>query len=198
MRLLLRSISRLAALCLCAILALAGLALAIFAIGGDGAISLPALARNLHLPGMLDAVGDRLRQLEVAARPIAWLTLLAGAAAVLVGLALLGGLLLRRRERLLVLEQSARGRLAARRKPLAQVAASLAGTARGVTHAKVQLRPGRSGHGGRLTMSASRSMAASDAEVVERASAAIAPLAGPFALRTRVRAHAGTGKRRVA
>jgi len=198
MALALRALSRLAALCLCAALALSGLALAIFAIGGDGTISLPALARDLRMPDLFDAVGERLRRLELGERPVAWLTLLVGAAAILAGLALLAGVLLRRRERLFVLEQSEQGRLAARRQTLAQLVAALAEQAQGVTRAKVRLRPRHRGHGGRLTVSASRSMSASDAEAVDRTTQAIAPLTEPFALRTRVRAHAGTGPRRVA
>jgi hypothetical protein len=198
MGLLLRSLSRLAALCLCGALAIAGLALGIFAIGGDGTVSLPALARDLHLPGLLDAVGERLRRLELGERRVAWPTLLGGAAAIVLGLTLLIGALLPRRERLFILEQSEQSRLAARRQPLAQLVATLAQQARGVTQAKVRLRPRRRGLGGRLMISASRSMTASDAEAVESTTQAIAPVTEPFALRTQVRARAGTGHRRVA
>lgn len=197
MRLLLRSLSRLVAVCLCAGLALAGLALAVFSIGGDGTISLPALARDLHLPGLVDAAGDQLRRLESGDRPIAWLPLLCGAAAAVGGLALLAGVLLRRRERLFVLEQSDEGRLAARRKPLARLLVALAEQSRGVTQATARLHPRHRRPGGRLTISASRSMTTTDADAVARTSRAIAPVADAFALRTRVHARAGTGSGRL-
>jgi hypothetical protein len=197
MSLLLRFLSRLFAVCLCAALALVGLALAVFATRAHGTISLPALAHDVRLPGLLDTIGAWLHRLEHGKRPIAWLTLAAGAGAVLIGLALLAGALLRRRERLFVLEDGDRSRLAARRKPLTQLLEALAGQTRGVTQASARLRARRRGHGGRLTISAARSASAGDADTVALTTAAVASIAGPFDLRTRVHARAGTGSRRV-
>lgn len=194
---LLRSLARLVALCLVAALALAGLALAIFSIRAHGTLSLPALAREVQLPGLSEAVGERLRRLEVEDRGVAWLTAAAGATAVGLGMLLLVGALARRREVLALLEENEHGRLAARRRPLAQAVGSLAEQVRGVTRARVDLDLHRRGHGGRADISATRSITATDAEVVERTSAAVAPLVRPFGLRTRVRARVGQRGSRV-
>ena len=198
MVLLLRSLARIVALLLLAALALAGLALAIFSIGGDGAISLPALARDLHLPGLFEVVGERLRRLAVTDRPVAWRTAAAGAGAIVLAVLLLAGAFARRRQRLVTLEENEHGRLGARRRPLSQVIATLAQQVHGVTRARVAVRPHWRGHGGRLTISAARSMTANDAQTVELTSQAVAPVAEPFGLRTHVRARVGKGRARLA
>jgi len=199
MVLLFRAIARLITFALMLTLAALGVAVAVFSIQSDEqALSLPALARHLQLPDLRRIVGDYLVSLE-ADGPTAWISVGAGAAVVAAGLLLLVGALAPRRERLLVLEQQEGGdRLAARRRPLTQIAGALAEQERGVTQAKARLRPGRWGRGGRLGLTAFHPRNRQPAEIQTQAAAAIAPLANAFALRARVRTRLGErGKARV-
>jgi hypothetical protein len=197
MVLILRAIGRLIALLLLLALALLGLATAIFSIQGDArALSLPTLARHFQLPQLRELVDDFLSHLE-AGGPAAWVSVGAGAAAIGLGLLLLVGALAPRRERLLVLEQNGDARLAARRRPLVQIAGALVEQVRGVTDQRSRLRPRRVGRGGRLSVAAYHSRAYSSPEIEQRASTAVAPLADAFSLKLRVRARRGEGKARV-
>jgi len=194
----LRLLVRLAAFLLFLALAAAGLATAVFAFGSDdNMVSLPALARYLHLPELSDVVGDYLDALE-ADGPVAWWSVLAAVGAILFGLLLLAGAVVPRRERLVIFdEDERRGRLAARRRPLSQLAAALAEQQRGVTDASASVRAKRGGHGGRLRVRAWRARYAR-AEAVEQATAqALAPLAEAAGLRTRVQSLRGEGRKRV-
>ena len=192
----LRALARLVTLVLLAALAAAGAATAIFAIGGDdNAVSIPALARYFHLPELRETIGDFLSRLE-ADGPIAWWSVAGGAIAVAFGILLLVGVLMPRRERVVVLEDDESGRLAARRRPLSRAAEALAEQQRGVTEARARVRPRRRGRGGRLRVAASRTRVA-DAEAVNQAMAeALAPLA-EAGLQTRVRSKLGRGQARV-
>jgi len=197
MVLVLRAIDRLIALLLLLALALLGLATAIFSIqGGTRALSLPTLACHFHLPQLREVVEDFLSHLE-ADGPVAWVSVGGGAAAVVLGTLLLIGALTPRRERLAVLEQSGRARLAARRRPLAQIAGALVEQVRGVTDERTRVRPRRAGRGGRLKVSAYHSRTFPSAEIEQRASAAVRPLADAFSLELRVRARQGEGKTSV-
>ncbi len=197
MVLLLRTLARLVTFLLLAALALAGLALAIFSIGGgDGAVSLPELARYVRLPELREEAGNYLTQLEDAGSAAAY-SALAGAAALLAGVLLLAGALAPRRERLVLLEQSENGRLTARRRTLSQVAEALAEQARGVTEAKARVRTSRWNGGGRVTVLATRPRSSSAETTEEKAARNLAPLAQDFGLKPRVRSKLGTGKRRV-
>ena len=91
-----------------------------------------------------------------ASGPIALVAALSGLGAVLLGLLLMAGVLVSRRERLVTLAEGQRGSLAARRRPLAQAATALVEQVRGVTEARVRMRPRRTG-GGRLAVRASQS-----------------------------------------
>lgn len=197
MVLILRALDRLIAFLLLLALALLGLATAIFSIQGDTrALSLPTLARHLHLPQLQEVVGDFLSHLE-ASGPVAWISVGGGAAAIALGMLLLVGALAPRRERLVVLDENGETRLAARRRPLAQIAGALVEQARGVTDERIRVRPRRGGRGGRLTVAAYHSRSFSSPEIEQRASAAVAPLADAFSLKLRVRARQGEGKARV-
>ncbi|MBV8710798.1 MAG: hypothetical protein JOY56_03430, partial [Solirubrobacterales bacterium] len=103
-------------------LAAAGLLLAIFCIGtGTHGPSLGGLAKLLSLPSVRDAVGDWLARVE---RPgsVAVIAAVCGLGAIALGLLLIAGVLIPRRERLVQLTQTEHGRVAARRRPLAQMA----------------------------------------------------------------------------
>jgi hypothetical protein len=197
MVLILRAIDRLIALLLLLALALLGLATAIFSIQGDTrALSLPTLARHFHLPQLRELVDDFLSHLE-AGGPVAWISVGGGAAAIALGILLLIGALTPRRERLVVLEQNGKARLAARRRPLAQIAGGLVEQVRGVTDERTRLRPRRVGRGGLLKVSAYHSRTFPSLEIEQRASAAVTQLADAFSLKLRVRARLGKGKARV-
>ena len=185
-----RALGRLLTFVLMVVLALAGLAVAIFSIGGDSrSVSIPALADYLELPALRDAVGDWLGRLE-ADGPTAWWSVLGGAMAILVGLIILIGYLLPIRERLLTLAETENGRLAARRRALAQAARALAERQRGVLRAKTRARTSRWARGS-LSVRADRPASAPAEEVEKRVQTAITPLAEAFGLRTRVRSRVG-------
>lgn len=194
---LLRALARLVTIALLALLALAGLAAAVSSIrGGTGPLSLPWLAEQLHLADLRDAVASFRDGLEGSGTaPL--VSALGGAAAVLVGLLLLAGLLVGRRERLVTLDTREGGaRLTARRRPLGQVAATLVEQVRGVSASRVKVRPRRRG-GGRMRVTAHRVRNVEAEAVRSGAEEALAELTSAFALRARVRARAGDGGPRV-
>jgi Family of unknown function (DUF6286) len=177
-------------------LAVAGLAVALFSLGsGTGDFSLPGLARLIGLPELREEVGTLLARLE-ASGPTASVAAACGLGAMVLGVCLLVGALWPRRERLVLFEQDERGTVAARRRVLASVAGALAEQPRGVTEAKVRVRPGRR-RGGRLSVRAYHSRLHKADEVRRREQAALAPLTEELGLQTRVRARLGGRGRRV-
>jgi uncharacterized protein DUF6286 len=183
---LLRALLRLVTFVLLVVLAVAGLAAAVFSIqGGTGGLSLPKLAEYAQLPAVRDRTGDLLSAVE-ASGGVARYSLLAGAIAVLLGLLLLIAALVPRRERLVELERGDDGTLNARRRPLAQAARALVEPARGVTEAKVRARARRRG-GGTLRVRALRTRPAQDAAIRASIAERLQPLTQPFKLKTTVR-----------
>lgn len=180
-----RVLVRLVAFLLLVLLALAGLAVAVFSIDtGTTGPSLGRLAELLHLASLRDTVGAWLDQLE-ASGSVAVVAGLCGLGAVLLGLVLLAGLLVPRRERLITMPSAVSGDLAARRRPLAQAAQTLAEQARGVTGARARAKPRRRS-GGRLRMRVSRGRS-EDAGLVRSAVAGrLAELTEAFQLKARV------------
>ncbi|MBV8945351.1 MAG: hypothetical protein JO286_20495 [Solirubrobacterales bacterium] len=166
-------------------LAAAGLLLAIFCIGtGTHGPSLGGLAKLLSLPSVRDAVGDWLARVE---RPgsVAVIAAVCGLGAIALGLLLIAGVLIPRRERLVQLTQTEHGRVAARRRPLAQMATSLVEQVRGVSEARVRVRPFRTS-GGRLAVRAFRT-AHADADAVRGSvREQLESLTQPFKLKARV------------
>jgi len=193
--LLLRAVTRLITFLLLAALALAGLAVAVFCIeGGRNGLSLPALARQVHLPQLRHEVGAFLHALE-ASGPVAKLSALGGLGAVALGVLLLVGVLRSRRERLALLEAGEQGTLAARRRPLSQVASALVEQVRGMTQTRARVRPRRRGHGGRLLVRIDQPRGtATDDATKQRVASAVTPLTEPFGLRLRVRVRNGRGE----
>ena len=166
-------------------LAAAGLALAVFCIGtGTSGPSLGRLARLLHLGSLRGTVGQWLGQLE-SPGSVAVLAGACGVGAILFGLLLLAGVLVPRRERLVTLSRSEPGTVAARRRPLAQMATALVERERGVTKARVRVRPMRR-TGGRLSVRASRARRADPAQVQAAVREALGGLTEPFKLKARV------------
>jgi hypothetical protein len=154
-RLLVRMLGLLALIALAA----GGIVLAVFCIGtGTSGPSLGRLAELLHLASLRETIGGWLGTIE-SPGSIGMIAGLCGAGAILLGLLLLVGVVAPRRERLVTLSRTERGVLAARRHPLAQIATVLVEQARGVAHARVRVRPQRTG-GGRLAVRASRATVA--------------------------------------
>ncbi len=176
---LLRAAVRLVSFALLVVLSLAGLALAVFAVVG-----LTQLAELAGLKGLRGTVGGFLASLE-AGGPVAVAAALAGLGAMLLGLLLLAGILVPRRERLVTLTTSDEGTIAARRRSLAQVAKALAEQVRGVTEAKAKVRSRRGGGGSvRVTAVGTRP---SDAGALEgTVGEQLEPLTEPFRLKARV------------
>ena len=197
MILLLRALVRLVAFLLLVLLALAGLAAAVFSIqGGDTGLSLPALADLLSLDRLERTVGSWFSGLE-GSGPSNEVEALPGLGAVLLGLLLLVGVLAPRRERLVTLRSTGDGDIAARRRALAQLATSLAESARGVTSARVKVKPRRTGNGGRLTVRADRPRSADEDAVEREVEERLEPVTGPFGLRARVTTRLGESGARV-
>lgn len=187
MLLVLRALARLVTFLLLVVLAAAGLCVAVFSLqGGDDPLSLANLAELLRLPGLRDDVGDYLSQLE-ADGPLATVSALAGAAAVLVSVLLLVGALALRRERMLVLDEGDEGRIVARPKAFEQLAA-VAAEESGATRARAKLHVRRGGHAGRLDLSLAQPRTERPPDVEQRASTALAPLVTPFRVEPRIRA----------
>jgi hypothetical protein len=170
---------------MCVVLALGGLLLAVFSIGtGTHGPSLGGLARLLSLHSVRDTVGHWLARVE-APGSVAVIAGVCGLGAIALGLLLVAGVLVPRRERLVQLAEDERGKLAARRRPLAQLATALVEPVRGVTEARVRVRPFRR-TGGRVSVRASRT-AHADADEVRRAVAQqLESLTAPFKLKARI------------
>jgi hypothetical protein len=168
------------------VLAAVALAAAIFELdGGHGSVSLAHLASLIHLPALRHDVGVYLRRLE-APGPVAWVSIGAGAAAIAVGLLLLAGVFVPRRDRLIALADGALGPVLARRRALARVAAALAEQPRGVTRARARARARRGGHGGTLRVRAVREPQRARDQTEQEITGRLATLAEPFELTARI------------
>lgn len=189
MILLLRGLVRLVAFAL--LLALAAVGLAVLA----AAIDLAAVTSFLGLPELRDTVGRWFDALA-ADGSVAVFSALGGVAAVVLGLLLLIGLFVPRRERLVRLESTETGELAAHRRPLAQMATALTERVRGVSESRVKVRPKRS-TGGRIEVRADLPHTAEADPVREAITERLTVLTEPFALVTQVHTRLGSRGNRV-
>ncbi len=188
--LLLQALARLVTFLLLVALALAGLALAVFSIGGgEATVSLPGLAELIRLDVLRDSVGDLLATVEDGGS-VATVPALAGAGAVVLGCLLLLGAFGSRRERLVTLPHEGDGALGARRRPLGHMAVALADQARDVTPRKVKVRPSRRGPGGRVEVAVDHPSTSEG--VADRTAGSLEPLTKPFNLKAHVRARAAS------
>jgi hypothetical protein len=180
--LLLRAVSRAVAFVLLVVLAVGCLVAAGFSIPSRG---LPALG---DLVGTDTAAGhsrDFLARLEHGDRPAG---AAAGAAlAGVLGLVLVAGAVLPRRERTLELVDEDDGRLAARRRPLQSVATALAARPAGVSRARARVRGRYRRPGGRLRVRVGRVPGAAREPVARQVREEVEGLAGAFSLKTKVR-----------
>ena len=181
-----RILARVVGFLVCVVLALGGLLLAVFCIGtGTDGPSLGGLASLLSLHSVRDTVGHWLARVE-APGSVAVIAGVCGLGAIALGLLLIAGVLIPRRERLVQLAEDDRGKLAARRRPLAQVATALVEPVRGVTEARVRVRPSR-WTGARVSVRASRTAHADEDEVRRAVAEKLDSLTAPFKLKARVR-----------
>jgi hypothetical protein len=182
-----RGLARLIALVLTTMLAVAGLAVAVFSVQGDrSTLSLPGLAGHVRLDDLLASVGKFLADLE-AAGPTAKVAALAGAGTVVIGLLLLFGVLGRTRERLVVIRTDDAGTIAARRRALAQAAVDVGEQSRDVLRAKATTTVGRRSTGGHLRVKVYLAQSADASAATEATRARVQALAAPFSLRLRIR-----------
>lgn len=180
-----RALVRVISFLLLVILAVAGIVLAVFCIStGTSGPSLGRLARLLDLGSLRETVHVWLGQLQ-APGAVAGVAAVCGLGAMLLGLLLLAGILVPRRERLVTLASSEHGTLTSRRRPLAQAATALVEQVRGITEARVRVRARRRA-GGRLTVRASRTRPTDAAEVRGAVREQLRGLTDPFKLTARV------------
>ncbi len=184
-----RALVRLVALLLLVAVALLGLAAVAAAVDPAGVTGL------IGLPPLRDRVGGWFDDLATGG-PVARFSALAGAGAVLLGLVLLAGLLVPRRERLVRLAGTEHGTLDARRRPLAQMAGHLAEQVRGVTGARTTVKARRRG-AARLRVRADRPRNVPAAATKQAVTAQLEPLTGPFKLKANVQTRLGDRGRRV-
>jgi hypothetical protein len=182
-----RALARLIALVLSATLAVTGLAVAVFSIQGNTSpLSLPRLAGLLRLDDLLGSVGFRLRDLE-APGPVAKIAALAGVGAVALGVLLLFGALVRKRERLVVMRSDDEGTIAAHPRAIGQAAVTLGEQSRDVLHATAKARPKRHGAGGRLHLTAYHAQSSDGIGATTASRDRVRALADSFSLGVRVR-----------
>jgi hypothetical protein len=197
MMLILRSIVRLVETLLMILLGLIGLGVALYCL--DGLISLGSARpdRLLHLPQARRAVGNFLHRIALMG-PAAALAGLCGLVAMALGVAIVIGLLGRRRQHVAVLDGGSDGTLGVRARVMRDMLRSLAvGTPDATQIKRPRVRLARRGRGGRVRLTAFRSPT-SDARAV-RASLSdnIAPITNEFGLRSRVSVRTGGRGRRV-
>lgn len=192
-----RLLVRLLSFLLLLVLAVVGLAAAVFCVqGGRATLSLTHLAALVHLPQFRATLGTFLGSLE-ASGPVAIIALLCAIGAVLLGLVLLAGLLTPTRQWTVTLEREGEaGAISARRRALAAVAQTLALSAPGVTEARARARPRRTS-GGKLQIRAARSRSVSEQAVRADLERVLEPLTGEFALTPKITTRLGESGDRV-
>lgn len=195
--LLLRALTRVVGILWTLVLALAGLAVALYCLSRLVNLGAANPPRLLHLPVVRRHVGHFLDQLA-APGPTAGLALVCGLGAMAIGLLLLLGLLGRRQTHLAMLEADGDGRLGVRRRAVRELARVLAGQAEGATHVR---RPrvvlSRGGQRGRLIIRATRTPSGEPAEVQRAVAERLTPLTEPFHLRPRIHVETGQAGERV-
>jgi hypothetical protein len=186
--LLLRVLARLAGIALMILLALVGLGVALFCLDGFIRLGSARPDRLLHLPVVRDHVGRFLHQVA-APGSTAGLALLCGAGALVLGVLLLAGLLVPRRQRLVYLERDAdEGTLAARPTPLREMVGALVASTPGATSvARPRLRKGGRLRPPDLRVVASRSRAHEPRHLEHEIDQRLEPLTTAFGMRTHVR-----------
>jgi len=195
--LILRFLARVLTFLLLVVLALAGLAIAVFCVqGGNGTLSPAGGADLVRLPDLRDEVAGLLATVE-AGGSVAALTALCGAGAVLVGLGLIIGAAAPRRERLVTASKGGTGAPTAKRRVLANAAAALAEQSREVTSAKGRIRARRRGPGGVLRLKLEHTRLSDPSKLKERVETDLADLSEGFSLKVKLETKLAEGAGRV-
>ena len=185
---LLRALARLLEALLMLAIAALGIGIGLYCLSGLISIGSARPDRLLHLPVVRRHVGRYLQQI-VAPGSTATLALLGGVAAVIIGLALLIGLLGSRRERLIVIDDDDdRGGLYARPRTVTQMVRTLIESTPGVTgvrRPRVRLR--RNGLRGSVNVNAQRGADPDLETVANSLHARLDPLAESLHLKPNVR-----------
>jgi hypothetical protein len=195
---LLRTLVRVIGVLWMLVLALFGLAVAMYCV--DALVSLGSIRpdRLLHLPDVRHHVG---RFLDQVAAPggTDGLALLCGLGAMLIGILLLVGVLGRRRQHLAILQQDHQtGTIAARSRPLGAMARALAESANGATSIKrPRVSLSRRGRRGKLKINATRTRTTDPRELQAAVRKAVEPVSEPFGLKPRVRVRYSESGNRV-
>jgi hypothetical protein len=180
------------------VLALFGLGVALYCV--DALVGLGSVRpdRLLHLPSVRDHVGRFLGQVA-ASGSTAGLALWCGLGAMVWGVLLLVGVLGRRKQRLVILEHDGQtGTIAARRRPLGEMARALAEPARGATSVnRPKFSLSRRGTRGKLKLKATRTRTADPRELQTAVETAVKPITDPFGLTPRVRVRLGESGNRT-
>ena len=180
---LLRLLAAILAFLLLVVVAVGGVVVAVFCIrGGTATLSLHHLASLISLPDLRDKVGPFLESLE-ADGPAAALAALCGAGAILLGIGLIIGALVPRRERILIVERSDRGTISAKRRAAGNALADLAERPREVISAKAKVSPNRSRTGGRARLKLTEAAGTDERPKAEQARSDLKDLAEAFSLK---------------
>jgi hypothetical protein len=180
---LLRLIAAVVAFLLLVVIAVGGLVVALFCLrGGDATLSLAHLAHLLSLDELRQTVGGWFGTLE-ADGPVAALAALCGVGAVLLGIALIVGALVPRREHLLIISREERGTIAARPRAAGAALSSVAERPRDVRKARARVKPNRERVGGRARLRLVRSERIDERPAATQARAELEDLADSMSLR---------------
>jgi hypothetical protein len=180
---LLRLLAAVLGFLLLVVIAVGGIVVAIFCLRGDSAtLSLDHLASLISLPDLRDKIGPFLESLE-ADGPAAALAALCGAGAILLGIGLLVGALVPRRERVLIVERGDRGTIAARRRAAADALADLAERPREILSAKAKVSPNRKRAGGRARIKLTEAAGTDERPQAERSRAELDQLGTSLSLK---------------
>jgi hypothetical protein len=187
--LLARGLTRLLAFVVLPLLGLVALAFAVAAVAGERTAR--DLAGSTSLTSAWREVGTFLDRTAPGGDTAA---LLGGIGAVVLGVLIVVATLVPTRERDLPLAEGDRT-LGIRRRALRAALASRVGRVRGVTGVHVRLRPRRRRPGGTVRVRATRTPRGDRAAIRATVDERLAPVAGPFALRTKVEAPVGRSRR---
>ncbi len=196
--LIVRPLARLVGAVWMIVIALFGLAVALYCL--DGLIKLGSARpdRLAHSQRLSRHVGRFLEQIS-AAGSTAWLAVLCGLGAMAIGLLLLVGTVRSSRQRLAVLESdSSTGTVAARPRVLGEMTRDLAEQTKGATRVKrPRVSLSRSGRRGRLKLRSARTRTSDPKAVKQAVTDAVGPVSEPFSLKPRVSVRLSDGRGRV-
>jgi hypothetical protein len=180
------------------VIALFGLAVALYCL--DSLIQLGSARpdRLVHAQRISRHVGRFLEQIS-APGSTAWLAVLCGLGAMAIGLILLFGTVRSSRQRLAVLDaDSSTGTVAARPRVLGDMTRDLAEETEGATQVKrPRLSLSRSGRRGRLKVRSNRTRTSDPKAVKQAVVEAVRPVSEPFSLTPRVSVKLSQGRGRV-